>query len=237
MLRNSATQPLYKTIIKRNKNAKKVLFFITSYMAPWSVYRLIVRQLQCRGYEVIVYDINDYILNNKDPHVLLLAINEINTDIHAKVLDYQKAGITIFDGIGNSLGSFLMYNYAICYPLRKVILNIGGYMSRVVFLSKDWRVARIRKNYERIGLNMMDLNKLWVDIDSPTTAKRLKCLQILLFTSRRDVFVSNESANELIRSLQKTPVQITVHINKYLGHTLAVIKNVHSRKLKLFLEK
>jgi pimeloyl-ACP methyl ester carboxylesterase len=226
---------LFKVILKENKNAQKVLFFLSSYKAPWRIYSLAISRLRHNGYEVVVYDVNDYMLDNDEPQVLIQAVRAINADINRRIAHYEAQGIITFDAIGNSLGSFLLFNYSIQYPLRKIVLNIGGYMSSVIFGSKDKRIQITRKKYEAKGFNQQSLQKTWAEIDAPHSGKYIKAAQTLYFTSLHDKFVTNEVAAEVEHDIASSDTKFTVYRNNRLGHSGAVLKNVHSRVVSDFL--
>ena len=221
----------YKVITKKNNSAQKVLFYLTSYRAPWFVYKLSINKLQKIGYEVVVYDFKDSILDNDDPLFLPKFVEYLCKDINSKVVDYQKAGIGIIDAVGNSLGSFLLYNYAIRHSLRKIALNMVSYMSLVIFTSKDRRIAKTRKSYLSQGYTLEKLQKAWQSIDSPKSGKDVKAKSTLIFSALTDKYVTPESAEKVVESIKLSSTKLQVSKNTKLGHNAATVKNAHSKEL------
>ncbi|MDO8265976.1 MAG: hypothetical protein Q7T41_03470, partial [Candidatus Saccharibacteria bacterium] len=221
----------FKAITKKNKNANKVLLYLTSYRAPWFVYKLSINKLQKMGYEVVVYDFKDSILDNDDPLFLPKFVEYLCEDINSKVINYQKNGIETFDAIGNSLGSFLLYNYATRYPLRKIALNMVSYMSLVIFTSKDKRIAKTLKSYLSQGYTLEKLQKAWQSIDSTKSGKDVKANSTLIFSALKDKYVTPESAEKVVQSIKMSPTSLTVYKNTKLGHNASTVKNAHSKEL------
>lgn len=228
-------ETLFRVVLRPNPKARKVLFYIASYKFSWRVFMFSVAKMRRLGYEVVVYDVNDYMLDSGNPKTLIRAVNEICEDIHVRQEAYKTKGIEIFDAVGSSLGAFLLFNYAVRYPLRKVALNTGGYMARVIFDSSDKRVIKARKRYETNGFDFKNLEKTWAVIDDPKLGRLVKAQHTLFFTSLNDLHVTNEAAHELRENMKLSPTNLEVYTNKHLGHTAAVFKNAHSKKLKDFL--
>lgn len=227
----------FKVVVKRMPESTKVLFYLTSYRAPWFVYSFAINRLQKAGYEVVVYDFKDSVLDNEDPYFLPEFVEFLCKDMQSKVTFYQKRGVSTFDGVGNSLGSFLLYNYSIRYPLRKIALNMVSYMSVVIFTSKDSRIAKTRNNYLNKGFDLPKLQKTWQQIDSPQTGKELKSDETMLFTALKDKYVTPDSAQMVIDNIKTSPTRLNVHKNIKLGHNASTIKNAHSKAmLEFFLE-
>ena len=224
-------------LVKANANAEKVLIFITSYKVPWYVYKLPIEKLRRKGYEVVVYDLNDYILDNDNPNVLLRVVEEINEDINSRINDYKKRGITIFDAFGNSLGSFMVYNYAVRYPLRRIILNTGGYMARIIFDTTDRRLGKTRQNYQKKGMDLATLEKYWYSVDTPELGKNIKSEETLMLSSLKDKHITNDATSELIQNISLSKTKLSVGKNPRLKHSATVLKNAHSRQVLDFLLK
>jgi pimeloyl-ACP methyl ester carboxylesterase len=232
---NSPKKPLFKVVLKPNPAAKKVLFFVCSYKITWHVYALTIARLRRAGYEVVVYDLNDYILDNDSPKVLLRAVNEINIDINTRITAYKAIGIKIFDAYGNSLGSFIVYNYAIRYPLRKIVLNTGGYMSRIIFNTTDKRLSKTKKRYEVRGYDKSKLDTAWLSIDNPPLGRGIRAAETFLLISLKDKHIKNADSEELISNIAASGTQLIVNKNTHLRHSATVIKNAHSRLVRQFL--
>ncbi len=227
--------PLFKAIVKSNPKAQKVIFFLTSYRAPWFIYTLVISKLRKSGYEVVVYDFKDSILDNDNPDILPEFVKDLSDDIHSRVLNYEKRGILIFDGVGSSLGSFLLYNYCLRYPLRRIGLNTVSYMSQVIFTSSDRHISKTRRSYEAKGYDLPKLEEAWQSIDSPSSGKNLKAEETLIFTALNDKFVTRESVKTVLKNTRLSKTKLTVSTNKKLGHSASVIKNAHSKQLLEFL--
>lgn len=233
----SKKKPLFRILLKLNPAAIKVVFFITSYRVPWYIYKFPIEKLRKNGYEVVIYDLNDYIIENEDPHVLLQAVSEINADINTRISTYKKKGIIIFDGFGNSLGSFFVYNYAIHYPLRRIVLNTGGYMSRLIFNTRDRRVHKTRSSYLAKGFTQDIIEKLWESIDTPSIGQNMKAQETFLLTSLKDKHITNETAAEVAKNIALSGTNFSVHHTPGLRHSATVLKNSHSKLVMNFLLK
>lgn len=227
----------FKAVAKGNPDATKVLFYLTSYRAPWFVYSLAIRKLQKAGYEIVVYDFKDSVLDNDNPYFLPKFIEVLCKDMQSRVASYQNRGIGIFDGVGNSLGSFLLYNYTIRFPLRKIALNMVSYMSLVIFTSKDSRITKTRNTYLKQGFDLPKLQKAWETIDSPKTGKELKSDETMLFTALNDKYVTPESAQMVIDNIKISPTKLVVYKNLKLGHNASTVKNAHSKAMLEFFLK
>ena len=186
------TDKLFTVRLKQNPNAEKVLFFLCSFRSSWKVYALAIQRYKKLGYEVVVYDINDVVLQNDDPQILVTAIGQVIDDINERKKYYVQKGITIFDGIGNSLGSFFLYNYTVRFPLRKIILNIGGYMTSVIFEANNRHIKKTKQKYIANGIDRAKLAKLWASIDDVALGKQLKSQETLLFRALNDKYASKK---------------------------------------------
>lgn len=235
MGKNSVNSALFKVVVRENTHANKVLFFLCSFRSSWKIYALAIHRFKRAGYEVVVYDINDVVLQNDNPQLLIDVVSQVNEDINQRIKTYKDDGITVFDGIGNSLGSFLLYNYAVRFPLRKVILNIGGYMTRVIFEADNRHIKKTRQNYLSKGISQEMLAELWATIDDVALGTQLKSEETLLFRALNDKYASKEATALAIKTMRKSPTKFTVIQNKKLGHSAAVLKNVHSKKARDFL--
>ena len=226
---------LFRVILKSNQKATKVLFFLTSYRAPWFVYTLSIYKLRRNGYEVVVYDFKDEILDNDNPQILIDTVNNLNEDMQGRVKEYEKRGIHIFDGVGSSLGSFLLYNYAVRYPLRKLALNIVTRLANVIFGASDENILKTRQSYVNKGYNLRKLEEAWKEIDSPSLGSRLKSKETLVFTALNDKYVTRASSEAAIRGIKSSQTHLKVVQNQRSGHTTSVLKNAHSKILLDFL--
>jgi pimeloyl-ACP methyl ester carboxylesterase len=230
---NSAKKPLFKVILKRNPVAQKVIFFVCSYKITWHVYVLTIARLRRAGYEVVIYDLNDYLLDNDDPSILIRGVKEINDDINRRMAAYKSDGIKTFDAYGNSLGSFIVYNYAVHYPLRKI--NTGGYMSRIIFATTDRRLGKTKRRYEAKGYDHQKVDEAWTSIDTPALGRDIKAKETFLLLSLKDKHITNEAGEELIKNIAASSTRLVVSKNKHLRHSATVIKNAHSRPIRDFL--
>jgi pimeloyl-ACP methyl ester carboxylesterase len=234
---SNKNKPLFRVLVKPKASSKKVLFFLTSYKVPWYVYKFSIMKFKKGGYEVVIYDLNDYILDNDDPKVLLKAVEDINGDISARISAYKSRGISIFDAIGNSLGSFFVYNYAVRYPLRRIVLNTGGYMARIIFNSTDRRLGNTRQRYQEKGFDLQSLEVYWKAIDAPELGRNLKSEETFMLASLKDKHIANDATDELIANMSKSKTKLMVSKNARLRHSAAVITNAHSGQIKQFLLK
>jgi len=212
------------------------MFYLTSYRVPWYVFKRSIEKLRGLGYEVVVYDFNDYILNNNDPGVLPKAIYEVIVDINARKSAYEKLGIDIFDASGHSLGSFFLFNYATRYPLRKIVLNVGGIMAKVIFNARAHSIVKTREEYKKLGLDAKKLQEMWKDIDSPTIlGANMKAQKVLFYIAKHDSFVSADEAKVVIDGIKSSNTNVTVRTNNHLGHRGVVFKNAHSKGFYKFI--
>jgi len=217
---------LFRVIKKSNPNADKVVFFLTSYRAPWFIYSLVINKLRKSGYEVLVYDFKDSILDNDNPSILPEFVELLCADMHGRVKAYELLGIKIFDGVGSSLGSFLLYNYAIRYPLRRVALNTVSYMSQVVFTSQYKQICKTRDSYIAKGYDLNKLEEKWKLIDSPESGKNIKVQSTLIFTALNDKFVSKESAQNVIKSIKLSNTRLSVITNERLNCSIPIYRAI-----------
>lgn len=226
---------LFKVLVKKNSKADKVLFYLTSYRAPWYIYALPIEKLRKSGYEVVIYDYSNRVLDNDDPQILINVVRESNEDIKSRIQGYRKRGIVTFDAVGNSLGSFFAYNYSVRYALRKVSLNTVSYLARVIFNSSDKNIIKIRRDYVRKGYNQSKLETAWKEIDSPELGSKFKAETILIFTALNDRYVAQDNYEEVVKNISLSNTKLEVVNNKKLGHSAAVLKNAYSKRLYKFL--
>lgn len=222
-------------IIKPNPKAQKVIFFLTSYRAPWFIYKPAIEKLRRSGYEVVVYDFKNAIVDNEDPAILPAFVETLCTDIHDRIAKYEMQGIKIFDGVGNSLGSFLLHNYIVRYPLRRVVLNTVSYMSQVVANTKHKHISKTREVYTAKGFDLRKLEEAWKSIDSPESGINNKAQKTLIFTVINDQYVTRASAESVIAHTKQSNTELTVYTNTKLSHNIGVVRNAHSKILLKFL--
>lgn len=220
---------LFKVVVTRNPKALKILFYLTSYAFPWWAYKVPIERFKKLGYEVVVYDFDDTVIENTDPTVLPTTVELLTKEIHERCEHYVKKGITTFHGIGNSLGSYMIYNYALRYPIDAIVLNSGGSVADIIFGGKGGTWAKIAASYELQGVNQQKLKFLWADSDDPKLGKNIKAKRILLQYSLKDGTIPLQSTLKFVDSLKASGKSLTLEINN-LPHIRSVLKNSHQVK-------
>lgn len=226
---------LFRPIIKTNPKADKVLFYLTSYAFPWWVYAIPIARFRRMGYEVVVYDFHDTLLDNDDPTVLPTTTRKLIQDMADKQKQYEARGIKTFHGIGNSLGSYLIFNYALRYPLNAVVLNGGGSIADVIFHHRSGSWKRIADRYTKKGYNRKKLYELWAEFDLPTLGKNIKAEKILMTWSLKDGVIPRSSTEGFAAGIKASDKEMFQEIDN-LPHILSVANNSFKvRKLYKFL--
>jgi pimeloyl-ACP methyl ester carboxylesterase len=224
MSMGSTRSQLFRAIIKPNPKATKVLFYLTSYAFPWWVYAVPIGRFRRMGYEVVVYDFNDALIKNEDPSILPKTIIDIVDDISTRRKEYQSRGVHTFHGIGNSLGSYVVFNYAIRYSLHAMVLNGGGSIADIIFHHKDGSWKKIANAYTQKGYDKQRLRELWAEYDLPTLGQKIKAEKVLITWSLNDGTIPRTSSEGFIAELKASGKQMSVKTDN-LPHVLSVISN------------
>lgn len=223
-MKSFSTHPLYRAIVQPNPKATKVLFYLTSYAFPWWVYIIPIIRFRRMGYEVVVYDLHDAILENIDPNILPSTTTKLIEDMASRQSQYEANGIKIFHGIGNSLGSYLIFNYALRYQLQALVLNGGGSIADVIFHAKNGSWKKIASAYAEIGFDHKKLHALWAEFDLPTLGKNIKASRVLLAYSLKDGTIPLESTEGIRDGLYASGKEIYAKTDN-LPHILSVVSN------------
>lgn len=226
----NSNEQFFRIRVRHKSKATKVLFYLTSYAFPWWVYSLSIFSFTRLGYEVVVYDFPDTIVENDNPDILPKTILGLIEDMQRRQQDYQAKGISTFHGIGNSLGSYLLFNFVLRYPLDAIVLNGGGSISDVIFHAQSGSWKKIATAYSQKGYDYSKLRKLWAEFDLPTLGKNIKADRVLIMWSLRDGTIPRRSTEGFIIGMQSSGKQVTSTTDS-LPHIYSVIKN--SLRIKL----
>lgn len=207
----------FRTYVVRNSKLNKVLFFHTSYGFPWWVYYLQIHMYRYFGYEVVVYDYSNKVLDNEDPKILPMVVEDVVKDMKIRVESYESRGIKIFHGIGNSLGSYFVYNYALRNYLAAIMLNAGGSVSDIIFHNN-------KMSYKKQGYDKAAIDKLWSKYDSPELGQNIHTEKTLITLSRNDKTIPPESSRKLVESIQASQSHVVVKYDS-LPHVASVVLN------------
>lgn len=223
-MKPSDSKPLFRAMVKPNAKATKVLFYVTSYAFPWWVYAIPIVRFRRMGYEVVVYDLHDEIVADIDPNILPSTATKLIEDMAHKQNEYEVKGIKTFHGIGNSLGSYLIFNYALRHPLQALVLNGGGSIADVIFHAKGGSWKNIANAYTEKGFDHKKLQTFWAEFDLPTLGKKMKADKVLLAYSLKDGTIPLDSTVGFRDGLRASGKEIYTKTDN-LPHVLSVVSN------------
>ncbi len=183
------------------RSPKAVVFYLTSYKAPWYMYLWPILRLRLKGLDVIVYNFDDRIIENDDPHILVEAVKQVCDSINGYVEEYDKRNISVLGGIGNSLGSYFMYNYCYRYPLDRVVLNSVGTIEITMFDAITPHFNDIKQRYIARGYDRDMVHQLWRNNDRHEFGEKLKVKHALVTVSNNDQLVPAQTTEKTIQSI------------------------------------
>ena len=234
-MRSSDHTDIYRVMVRKNPKADKVLFYLTSYAFPWWVYIVPIWRFRKRGYEVVLYDFDNAIVENDDPTILPNTTLNVVSDMARRRKDYEASGITTFHAIGNSLGSYMVFNYAIRYPLTAIVLNGGGSIADILFHHVDGSWKRAADAYLQKGYDQQKLRKLWADFEDPKLGKKVQADKILITWSRNDGTIPSDSTVAFVAAIKTSGKKVFTETDDR-SHVLSVIRNSFKvKKLYTFL--
>jgi hypothetical protein len=220
---------LFKVIVKENPKATKVLFYFASYRFSWRIYWLPVLRLRNRGYEVVVYDIDDFVVESHDPKTLPRAAKELIYDVKTRQNEYKNKGINTYHGVGNSLGSYLLFNCALRVPFDAIVLNGSGSVADVIFSVKKGPLKKTAEQYKLASIDLEKLSDLWKEYDKPDLGKGIKANRILITWSTKDGLVPTNSSRDFIKSIKSSGKKVVVKEDT-LPHVGSIFLNSHNVK-------
>lgn len=156
-----------------------------------------------------MYDFKNIVFESNDPRTTINFVDTFVNDMHERVLQNNSLQV---DVIGNSLGSWLAFNYSVRYPVAHAVFNSGGSAAEMLFAAIRGSFLKTKVLYESQGFDVSTLKHLWRSIDSIALGKKLKAKQSMFLWSPNDGVIPKRGTQELIKSMQAS------------GHKLQVVK-------------
>lgn len=216
----------FSVYVKSRPTATKVLFYFTSYKMPWWVFIIPILRFRRLGYEVIVYSLHDEIMENNDTSVLPTVTMDIINDVANRQKAYRKRGIQIFHGIGNSLGSYMMYNSSRRISFSAIVLNSVGSAAEVLFSTARKDLKKSTEAYRMQNHTRETLQELWTEFDRPSNGHGIKSPKILITYSEKDGLVPPSGPYEMMQALDAHNRKYEVKVD-HLPHEASIFFNAH----------
>ena len=230
-----SSSPYFTVYVKPRPDATKVLFYFTSYKVPWWIFIVPILRFRRLGYEVIVYSLHDEIMENEDTRVLPSVTQDIINDVAARRQAYVKQGIQTFHGIGNSLGSYMMFNSSQRIPFSAIVLNSVGSAADVLFSTKRRSLRKATEAYIAQNHTHDSLQNLWTEFDRPSNGHAIKSPKILITYSEKDGLVPSSGPAELMQALDAHNKKYEVKVD-HLPHEASILFNaLQVRRIYQFL--
>lgn len=210
-------------IYKNNSTILKVL------IPPWGngeylVTKLLRRRLIKKGYSCLSYTLPRRILSS-DIYLTLKLFNDISEQIKLDIAELKvKHHFQQIDIISFSLGAVNACLIANNNPdISGLFLIIPG----ACLASSLWdgvRTQRLKKIYEKQGVNRGQLIKIWADLAPKNNIDALNNKKIFIAISLADKIIPYNSGQELANLLIKRYSPTIIEKNRRLGHYLTSIK-------------
>jgi hypothetical protein len=224
------TNSSFKYIELKRKNPRGRVVYFHSYGAPSLAFALPELSLYLAGYSVRCYKFNDDILNVADPELLLRAVSEVTRDIQS----WNKTNNYPLHGIGNSMGSFLLWCIALDVSLINLILNGTGSMAETIFTRPD-TITSTRYRYTKLGVTLEDLKFAWGKYEIPESGENIKAKNILLTRSTSDNVIPVTSGDAYANSLRQSKAKV-IERTDTRRHGMSIFANAYKiRKVLNFI--
>lgn len=220
----SSSQSHFSVHVKSRPDPTKVLFYFTSYKMPWWIFIIPIVRFNRLGYEVVVYSLHDEVMENEDPSILPGVTSAIIDDVTRRREQYAKRGIKTFHGIGNSLGSYMMFNCSLRIPFAAIVLNSVGSAADVLFSTNHRHLKKTTSAYKKQHYTQEKLYELWKEFDTPSNGHAIKSPKILVTYSLGDTLVPPRGSIELIKALEKHDKKYEARVD-HLPHEASIFLN------------
>lgn len=218
--------PHFSVHIKPRSTPRKVLFYFSSYRTPWWVYLVPILRFRRLGYEVVVYDLENDIMENNDTSILPTTVRAILDDMSARREAYIKQGVETFHCIGNSLGSYMAFNGSQRIPFDGVVLNSVGSAAEVLFTTKHRHLKKTTARYVQQRHDRESLQKIWEEFDRPSNGHRILAPRVLITYSLKDELIPPTGPVELMQSLEASGIKYEAHVD-HLPHIASILLNAY----------
>jgi len=202
---------------------------------PWWIYIVPILRFRRLGYEVVVYSLHDEIMENEDTGILPAVTADIINDVAERRKQYIDQGIETFHGIGNSLGSYMMYNSSRRIPFSAIVLNSVGSAAEVLFSTDRKDLKKSAEAYKTQNHTRETLQNLWDEFDRPSNGHGIKSPKILITYSEKDGLVPPSGPAEMIQALDIHNRNYEVKVDHFPHEVSIFLNSLQVRRLYKFL--
>lgn len=191
---------------------------VAGYTGVFKDYRKAVKSLQDSGYDVLLFEYDNEVLDGGKPALLPGLIQDITSVVAKKAENYESVLCA-----GVSLGAFIAFN--VQRNIRKVKVGVYGTagmsVAHAIFTAKFFR--RIKARYVANGFSEQDLKNLWADIEILDDAKLDKSQSMLIVMGKQDRLVRFGKASKAMDKWKANGSRVYYFGKRGLGHTTTIL--------------
>lgn len=191
---------------------------VAGYTGKFKDYAKAVKSLQNAGYDVILFEYDNEVLDGGNPELLPNLISGI-TEVVTKESETYESVLCA----GVSLGAFIAFN--VQRNIRKAKVGVYGTagmsVAHAVFTARFFR--KMKDLYIANGFSEQDLKNRWADIEILDDAKLDKSQSMLIVMGKQDRLVRFEKASNTMDKWKTKGSRVDYFGKHGLGHTTTIM--------------
>lgn len=207
----------YKSKTYAVPESRKVACLVTGYYEPISAYRVAVRQLNERGFTVVVYMLYPKVIRSGNPQTLLDAIQALIADFSAHA---QNADEVMCAGASMGAGIALSVQQALPTVRYGIYAVAGVSPSASIFDMPLFYAAR--KKFMQAGYDAAALMQIWQQHEIMPELPPRTDSPIVMTLSTQDRIVDYSKAIATLKAWQNAGVPVHVITRPRYGHLMTI---------------
>ena len=211
-------------IVFLNKQAKKVFFILSHWMAGTALYNPLINKLK-DNYTVIICKLPDYILSD-NVFDTIKYFKKIKKYIINATDKLEKRGYENFFIMGLSLSCIPCLMVANSDArFKKIIINlVGSDFSECLWHTNSYLAKNIKNKIAKKCIDLITLKEYWEDIHPINNIDNLKDRELFILLSRNDQIIKYEYGLKLLKALESKNIKYKIETNNIFGHFLSIWK-------------
>lgn len=207
---------------QQNTPVKSVLFFISSFKTPVTLYLPFIRALNKRGHLVYAYDYRSAPLLRTTPENWVAFSRSLIRDIDGKIKhELTPAQQKTVGIIGVSVGAVITIHTAKAIPALKKVMLVNPYGSNAEQVWTHRSLRSMKQALEKREITKAMAREVFGDLEPAANVHALNGKDILLFTNRYNHVIRYDNALLFINALKQKQVPFQLVTTNIPRHSLA----------------
>lgn len=204
-------------LIKAEEKPILLACLVAGYTGVFKDYTKAVKSLRDSGYDVILFEFDNEVLDGGNPALLPNLIRDITEVVTEEAQNYESVLCA-----GVSLGAFIAFNVQRNIPKAKVGVygTAGMSVAHAILTARFFR--SIKKRYLANGFNEQDLKDQWADIEILDDAKLDESQSMLIVMGKQDRLVRFNKASKAMDKWKANGSRVDYFGKLGLGHATTI---------------